>query len=103
MSQVRHDACQDGWRRPGGRGTAMRTGATGVLIALATVGCVRLRPGAGSEDVQRSLSSRTGAPVTWRQDKPAVAAKFEEHLRELLAAELTPESVVEIALFNSPA
>ena len=82
----------------------MRTGATSVfIILLATAGCVRLRPGAGFEDVRRSLSSRTAAPVTWRQDTPAEAAKFEEHLRELLASELTPESAVEIALFNSPA
>src|SRR5438093_11834571 len=81
----------------------MRTGATGLLVLLATVGCVRLRPGAGFEDVRRALSSRTAAPVTWRQDTPADAAKFDEHLRELLAAELSPESAVEIALFNSPA
>ena len=81
----------------------MRIRATGVLIVLAAAGCVRLRPGAGLEDVQRSLSSRTAAPVIWRQDTPADGAKFEEHLRELLTSELTPESAVEIALFNSPA
>src|SRR5207244_10633816 len=103
VSKVRHDTRQNGWRRRRDRGTAMRTGATGVLIVLASVGCVRLRPGAGFEDVQRSLSSRTAAPVIWRQGTPADAAKFEEHLRALLAAELTPESAVEIALFNSPA
>jgi outer membrane protein, heavy metal efflux system len=82
----------------------MRVSATAlILIMLAPLGCVRLRPGAGFEDVRRSLSSRTAAPVTWRHNAPAEAAQFEAHLRELLASELTPERAVEIALFNSPA
>lgn len=74
-----------------------------VLVLLAAVGCVRLRPRAGFEDVQRSLSSRTAAQATWRQGTPADAAMFEERLRELLASTLTADSAVEIALFNSPA
>ena len=81
----------------------MRAGATYALILLATTGCVRLRPGAAFEDVRRSLSSRMAAPVTWRSDPSADTTKFEERLRELLATDLTPESAVEIALFNSPA
>ena len=48
------------------------------------------------------MSSRTAAPIARRQGTSVDSAKFEERLRELLASELTPESAVEIALFNSP-
>ena len=76
--------------------------ASAALLLVATAGCVRVPRGAGFDDVQRSLSTRTSARVSWNQGTSADAA-VAERVRELLAAELTPEGAVQIALFNNPA
>src|SRR2546428_10509441 len=76
-----------------------RTAAAFGLVVAA--GCVRLPRGAGFDDVQRSVSRRTSAQIAWRQGTADEAA-LNERVEALLASELTPESAVQIALYNSP-
>ena len=44
--------------------------ASAALLLVATAGCVRVPRGAGFDDVQRSLSTRTSARVSWNQARP---------------------------------
>ncbi len=75
--------------------------ATGALAALwlALGGCAS-EPTASLPAVQSEVAARSGLAVDWPRDEAARRAR-DETVRGLLAAPLTPDSAVRIALLNS--
>ncbi len=73
------------------------------LAIVATVvmsGCATIRRGAGFDDVQQLVSTRTPAEIVWASETES-GAPIAERVHELLAKSLTPESAVQIALLNN--
>lgn len=71
-----------------------------VMPALVVAGCARVPLRAGFSDVQRQVAERTGHEVCWNlgtADDEAVRAALDK----LLAARLTPEGAVQVALLNN--
>lgn len=77
------------------------TVAGGLLLVPLAAGCMRVQPGADFDDVQGLLATRSSAKVAWSRDSSSELA-IHEHVREMLAGDLTPEIAVQIALLNSP-
>lgn len=74
--------------------------AIGWLIAL--TGCTGVIDGAGFDAVQASASERlAGAKVHWSRGGPE-DAEVARHVSDLLGAELTADSAVQVALLNNP-
>jgi cobalt-zinc-cadmium efflux system outer membrane protein len=71
--------------------------AAGAGLALA--GCASA-PTASLPEVRSAVASRSGLTVDWPQDEAARRAR-DEAVRGLLAADLTPDSAVKVALLNS--
>jgi cobalt-zinc-cadmium efflux system outer membrane protein len=70
------------------------------LAALALAGCADAPKDAGFGDVQRDVAARTGRHVEWDRgsaDDHAVSAR----VREMLAAGLTADEAVQVALLNN--
>lgn len=80
----------------------MRTRVIGLatFLAVGLTACSALRRGTGFDDVQRVAGTRNSPSIHWYQGTPA-DREVEEQLKTLLASELTPDSAVQIALFNN--
>jgi len=78
-----------------------RTRALSAAVALTLLsGCARMKQGEGFDDVQHSVSERTGARTHWnngsKEDAQAKAA-----VASMLDVELTAEDAVQVALLNN--
>lgn len=83
------------------RRAAMRTSALAlVFLAGGAAGCATLRPGAVFNDVERLIGARSPRSIQWYRGTTA-DREVEERVAALLASELTPETAVQIALFNN--
>lgn len=69
-------------------------------LSLLLAGCVTPAPQAALPEVQSQLAARTAATVTWPLT-PEEISQTETAVRELLAADLTADSAVRIALLNN--
>jgi len=69
---------------------------------LGLSGCASMQPGRGFDDVQRSVSERTGMQVHWDNGSPD-DEEAATAVRSLLEHELTPEAAVQVALLNNRA
>jgi len=79
----------------------VRAHIAGILLSAGgLVGCARMTPGLGFDEVSRGIESRTEARVAWDrgtgEDQQARAA-----VSELLGKELTADSAVQVALLNN--
>lgn len=72
--------------------------ATGLLFIA---GCASVDPKPAFEDVQRSVSERTGQQLSWA-GSPAEATALEQEVATLLKGDLTVERAVQVALLNNP-
>lgn len=68
--------------------------------ALLWTACAAAPPGESFEDVRSLVQDRAGRRVEWNRDAPA-GARTDEAVRQLLAAELTRDGAVQIALLNN--
>ena len=81
----------------------MHTRTVRSVAILATVvipGCATIRRGAGFDDVQQLVSTRTPAEIVWTSEMDS-GSPIADRVHELLAKPLTPESAVQIALLNN--
>jgi len=69
-------------------------------VGLWVGGCASMKPGMGFDDVQRSVSERTGQKVHWDNGSPE-DSQTRDAVRALLADELTADGAVQIALLNN--
>lgn len=69
------------------------------LVAAVLAGCA-VPPEAGFPDVAKLSTERTGSRVHWNQGTPEDAA-VREHVKGLLAATLTADAAVQVALLNN--
>src|SRR5688572_31413757 len=74
--------------------------ATSVAILAFLSGCARVPREAGFSDVRKTVEQRTGQQVHWNQGSEA-DQRAAQSVRELLAAELTADAAVQIALLNN--
>ena len=73
---------------------------TSLLLALALAGCAGVRPQAAFDDVRQSLDGRADARVVWRTGT-AEDARADAAVDSLLAAPLTADAAVQVALLNN--
>ncbi len=80
----------------------MRNTARPLLMALlvALVGCARMKPGMGFDDVQRAVLDRAGARTHWATGSPE-DADVASVVTSMLEQELTADGAVQIALLNN--
>lgn len=82
-------------------------GDRGSLVALATVlaalsGCASTSAKPAFKDVAQNVESRSGHKIRWDQDTQA-DKEAEQAIDRLLAADLTADAAVQVALLGSPA
>ena len=70
-------------------------------LALLVSGCATVRPEAAADDLRRTLSDRTDAPVVWRTGSEA-DAEADRARDALLADSLSADAAVQVALLNNP-
>jgi len=81
--------------------SAPRSILLAAALPLVFVGC-RTNPATGFDDVQKTVSSRTGQSVEWPRTM-AENDKTEQALAQLLTQDLTADAAVQIALLNNRA
>lgn len=64
-------------------------------------GCMSTDPGPAFSDVQKTVESRTGKKIAWRQNSEADRAA-DEAVGKLLKKTLTADAAVQVALLNNP-
>ena len=69
-------------------------------LAMVTSGCAAVNPRAGFDDVTRLVGARSAVPVAWPADDAAETA-LDATIGALLAAPLTAESAMRIAVLNN--
>lgn len=72
----------------------------GFVALVSLVGCASVQPRAGFADVERELGGRLPQRVAWNAGTEA-DARVAQEVREMLAAELTAERAVQVALLNN--
>lgn len=78
----------------------LRPALGGGALALLLAGCTTADPSAALPAVQEQLAARSAPAVSWPQTAGERAAA-DAAVRELLAAELTPDTAVRVALLNN--
>jgi outer membrane protein, heavy metal efflux system len=81
---------------------AVRAVATSALASLAIAGCAGVPKHEGYGEVARMISERTGEKTHWDRGAPE-DAEIRRRVAELLRADLTEASAVQIALLNNRA
>ena len=71
-----------------------------LAVAAVLTGCATTSPDAAIEPLQQQLRQHTGATLTRWTDAQAPSADAQQRLRTLLAAPLTMDGAVEVALLN---
>ena len=75
-------------------------GVAVALVAVTLAGCASGPSDAGFGDVQQAVLARTGQRVVWNRQSPEDAATTAA-IGRLLAAELTADAAVQVALLNN--
>ncbi len=78
----------------------MRLLGFALALAASAIGCASVPPEAGFSDVQALAQERVGVRLHWTRGTPE-DAEVDRRVRELLAAPLTVDAAVQIALLNN--
>ena len=73
---------------------------TGLVLLTMLCGCASMKPGMGFDDVQRTVSERSGARVHWNTGSEA-DAEVNAAIESMLEQELTADEAVQIGLLNN--
>jgi cobalt-zinc-cadmium efflux system outer membrane protein len=79
----------------------LRAPLAALSLALILSGCARMSPGLGFDDAATDIQSRTGAQARWDRAGPE-DQEARDAVQQLLAAELTADAAVQVALLNNP-
>ena len=79
----------------------LRAPLAALSLALLVSGCARMTPGLGFDAAAADIQSRTGAQARWDRARPE-DHQAREAVQQLLAAELTADAAVQVALLNNP-